>query len=66
MRRAHRTVHRALWPVLAVMVLLGFAAALLWRPPPEPVTSDQQSVIRRPISDNWSLLTDHWSPITGH
>jgi len=41
MRRAHRTVHRALWPVLAVLVLLGLAAALWLR---KPVISDQGSV----------------------
>jgi hypothetical protein len=35
MRRAHRTVHRALWPVLAVLVMLGLAAALWLRPPPK-------------------------------
>jgi hypothetical protein len=35
MRRAHRTVHRALWPVLAVLVMLGLATALWLRPPPK-------------------------------
>jgi hypothetical protein len=35
MRRAHRTVHRALWPVLAVLVMFGVAMALWLRPPPE-------------------------------
>ena len=35
MRRAHRSVHRAVWPVLAVLVLGGLAAALLLRPPPK-------------------------------
>jgi hypothetical protein len=58
MRRAHRTVHRVLWPVLAVLVLLGFAAALWFRPPPESVTSDQKSVIRS-ASDHWSLITGY-------
>jgi hypothetical protein len=42
MKRAHRTIHRALWPVLAVAVALGFALALELRPPPEaPVTQAQ-------------------------
>jgi len=57
MRRGHRSVHRVLWPVLAMLVLLGLAAALWLRP--EPVTSDQKPVIS-------ILASDHWSPITGH
>ncbi len=28
MRRAHRTVHRFVWPVLAVAVVLGVALAI--------------------------------------
>jgi hypothetical protein len=36
MRRAHRSVHRALWPVLALAVALGLGMALLLRPPPAP------------------------------
>ncbi len=35
MTRGHRTVHRLLWPVLAVLVALGFTMALVERPPPE-------------------------------
>jgi hypothetical protein len=35
MTRGHRTVHRLLWPVLAVLVALGFTMALAKRPPPE-------------------------------
>jgi len=34
MRRAHRKVHRAVWPVLALAVLFGLGAALWLRPPP--------------------------------
>ncbi len=34
MRRSHRLVHRAVWPVLALMVALGLGAALWLRPPP--------------------------------
>jgi hypothetical protein len=36
MTRGHRTVHRLLWPALAVIVALGFSMALVLRPPPEP------------------------------
>jgi hypothetical protein len=36
MTRGHRTVHRMLWPVLAVLVALGLTMALVKRPPPEP------------------------------
>jgi hypothetical protein len=38
MRRAHRVVHRALWPVLALAVALGLTMALVLRPPPDPGT----------------------------
>jgi hypothetical protein len=36
MTRGHRTVHRLLWPALAIVVALGFTMALVKRPPPEP------------------------------
>jgi len=35
MTRGHRTIHRLLWPLLAVLVALGFTMALVKRPPPE-------------------------------
>jgi hypothetical protein len=35
MTRAHRSVHRALWPVLTFVVALGLGLALMLRPPPE-------------------------------
>jgi hypothetical protein len=35
MRRAHRLVHRILWPALIVAVALGFTLALALRPPPD-------------------------------
>jgi len=38
MRRAHRSAHRALWPVLALAVALGLGMALVLRPPPDPAT----------------------------
>ena len=34
MRRSQRTVHRALWPLLALAVGLGIALALGLRAPP--------------------------------
>jgi hypothetical protein len=34
MRRAHRTAHRALWPLLAVAIALGIIMALVLRPAP--------------------------------
>ena len=36
MTRHHRTVHRLLWPALAVIVAIGFTVALVLRPLPEP------------------------------
>jgi hypothetical protein len=36
MTRGHRSVHRVLWPALALLVALGFTMALVLRPPPEP------------------------------
>jgi len=35
MTRIHRLAHRALWPVLVLLVGFGFALALHLRPPPE-------------------------------
>jgi hypothetical protein len=34
MKRAHRSVHRAVWPVLALAVGIGLAMALMLRPAP--------------------------------
>lgn len=35
MTRAHRSLHRIVWPILAVLVALGVLLALWLRPPPE-------------------------------
>jgi hypothetical protein len=43
MTRGHRNFHRMLWPVLAVLVALGFTMALVLRPPPEPPDAPAQS-----------------------
>jgi|GEM_PF-2434713 len=61
MRRAHRAVHRALWPVLLVLVLFGLAMALWLRPPPKEVTSDHKPVTSGLASGDWSLITGHRS-----
>ena len=36
MRRAHRTAHRMLWPILALALALGFSLALMLRVLPPP------------------------------
>jgi hypothetical protein len=41
MTRGHRTVHRLLWPALALVVALGFTLALVKRPPPEPPANSE-------------------------
>jgi hypothetical protein len=35
MTHAHRSLHRIVWPILALLVVLGVALALSRRPPPE-------------------------------
>jgi len=35
MTRMHRSLHRIIWPILALLVVLGVALALWRRPPPE-------------------------------
>ena len=47
MRRAHRSVHRALWPVLALAVALGLTMALVLRPPPD-AQAPQAAEARKP------------------
>ena len=42
MTRTHRSVHRIIWPALAVLVTLGFTMALVLRPPPEPSQTSQE------------------------
>ncbi|HMK79081.1 MAG TPA: hypothetical protein VK438_05495 [Xanthobacteraceae bacterium] len=43
MTRRHRSFHRMLWPILAVLVALGFTMALALRPPPEQGDAPAQS-----------------------
>jgi hypothetical protein len=38
MTRTHRSLHRVLWPILALVVAAGFVLALWLRPPPEGQT----------------------------
>lgn len=46
MTRSHRAIHRLLWPVLALLVALGFVMALWLRPPPPaeapPIVSERR------------------------
>src|SRR5262245_16218680 len=43
MRRAHRTAHRMLWPVLALLVGLGLTLSLVMRaPPPAPTAAAEE------------------------
>ena len=35
MTRTHRSLHRIVWPILALVVAIGFALALWLRPPPD-------------------------------
>jgi len=42
MTRSHRSVHRIIWPALALLVALGFTMALVLRPPPEPAQATQE------------------------
>jgi hypothetical protein len=35
MTRSHRSLHRVIWPLLALIVVLGVVLALWLRPPPE-------------------------------
>ncbi len=41
MRRAHRTIHRALWPALAALVGTALVLALVLRPPAENAAPDE-------------------------
>ena len=41
MTRTHRRIHRVLWPVMALVVMLGFTFALVLRPPPEAPAIEQ-------------------------
>ena len=41
MTRTHRRIHRVLWPLMALIVALGFTTALVLRPPPEPPAIEQ-------------------------
>ena len=36
MRRAHRAIHRLIWPALGLALALGIVLALYFRKPPPP------------------------------
>jgi len=40
MTRTHRSLHRIVWPILALLVVLGVVLALWLRPPPEHARAD--------------------------
>jgi hypothetical protein len=40
MTRTHRSLHRVVWPILALLVVLGVALALWLRPPPKHARLD--------------------------
>jgi len=40
MRRAHRSVHRLVWPILALAVMFGVVTALALRAPPDEPTQE--------------------------
>jgi hypothetical protein len=41
MTRAHRAAHRLLWPILAIVIVVGFSMALYLKPTPErPVAGE--------------------------
>jgi hypothetical protein len=46
MTRKHRSVHRLLWPALALTIAVGFALSIYLRPPiataPIPAAKSQQ------------------------
>jgi hypothetical protein len=46
MTRKHRSVHRVLWPALALTLAIGFALSIYLRPPiaaePIPAAKSQQ------------------------
>lgn len=49
MKRAHRTVHRLVWPALALLIGSAFALSLLLRaPPPAPSPAPPAAVERQP------------------
>ncbi len=46
MRRPHRKAHRLIWPVLALVVALGFVMALILRAPAEPLAPPPTETLR--------------------
>jgi hypothetical protein len=61
MTRAHRSLHRIVWPILAVLVALGVLLALWLRPPPDhaaaPAPRLEQLVPRTRSSHGFSAGT---------
>jgi hypothetical protein len=45
MTRTHRSLHRLVWPILALLVVIGVVLALWLRPPPEHAGSSLSSAV---------------------
>jgi hypothetical protein len=43
MRRAHRSAHRLVWPILVLAVVFGVVMALALRPPPDQPAATQET-----------------------
>jgi hypothetical protein len=43
MRRSHRSIHRLVWPILALAVMCGVVTALALRPPPDEPAAAQET-----------------------
>jgi hypothetical protein len=47
MTRKHRSVHRALWPIVALVVCFGLVMALVLRAPPRVESSSAAQEMRK-------------------
>ena len=45
MKRTHRTVHRWVWPCLAILLSVLVTLAFVWRPPPEDKGERAQTAV---------------------
>ena len=47
MTRTHRSLHRLIWPILALLVVIGVIMALWLRPPPEHASLTPRAPLER-------------------